>query len=371
MRRSCGVLGRACVILSSNRMRRDTALTIASILVASGIVLGPTLLSLRAQIRTEPSTSMPFQPAVSTTRTIPLKRVSDDSRRDFCSMRREGRETCAPVDIRCATGWKKVCQGSCACGGTICQCVKEQTANQPNTCGNGACEPGEYRTERPSCDARSSDCVDPPRLIPICQQDCAALARSGTQESVCYDQALNDCVKKRPVADAAAQKDCQLIAQRLCGGTGQTSQCTNAQLKQCTDRFMARGTSAADAEKLCLANCSALPLAPATPPTTPPPAPTPVGGCTDEEYVQCVERVILQGTILADAQAQCARVCQNIQTGERSYIEQLKKRIAQCDFTTTGRCCEVAKQIGGGLEDQCLTSCRAREISMADKALCD
>ncbi len=386
-------------------MRRDTALTIASILVAGGIVLGPTIADYRANHRaqvTDPIYTTPVDPAVFNTRTVPLRRVSDDARRDFCSMRQLSGGKCVPAEIRCPTGWKKVCQGTCACGGTICQCVKEEKANENNTCGNGICEPGEYRTELPPCDLRSSDCVQAPRLIPICQKDCNSLARSGTQESMCYDTRYADCA--RGVTDRNRLKDCEILAERFCGSNGQNPTCTEAQLKRCIDQLLVRNTSAIDAQRICNADCNGTFVAPpgstctndqvkicvkrlmergtsatdaerqcladcAPPPALPPP-PAPVGGCTGEEYAQCVERVILQGTRLSDAQDLCKKICNDIQ-GDRTYLDQLKKRVSVCDFSSIGRCCEVAKQLGNDAEKDCLTLCERKGVSIQDKALCN
>lgn len=343
-------------------MRKDTALIIVSMAAATGmIVLGPTINLFRGG--TETTVDPPLASVTETVDGMVFERIPDDVRIDFCSMKKDPEGKCVKSDVLCPDGWSQVCQGSCTCGGSICQCVKQSLADEVNVCGNGRCEPREYTVQEAACKSKTPSCDTAATLIPTCKKDCSALARSGTSDSVCFDTNMAACLKSSK--DVAG---CQLQAERVCGATGLSPSCDKTEMKKCLDVRIAKKISAGDALEYCTEQCRKDTGVHAAAPEAPRPAP--VGGCSSDEFAACVTRTLPKKRALADAQDECTMICRQIQT-DRSYVLTLTDRINTCAFETMGRCCQIEKVITPGVRaEKCTTSCAARNVPAGDASTC-
>lgn len=377
------------------KKNRNVAVRVTAIgILVTTVVGGSVMMNLLAQSAITPIAN---PPTTSPEKTIPVQRVPDGTFRDFCSTKPGPNNTCVDVQLKCAAGWERVCQGTCGCrGGQICQCVQQTKSAQVNTCGNGICEPGEYRTQQMTCAPGQTSCTPGNRLVPTsCERDCAALATSGITGGSCYSETLSTCLARR-AKEKNAQVICEEQAKRTCGES--PAPCDNVKLKQCIDRLIVAKTSAGDAEKQCRAQCAtqasttSTPVKPADtrPAVVPPSKPTsttsttsaatrsapsattaPTSGCTEDERATCISNYLIQGKRLSSAQEQCDLVCSKVQQTDRSFQADLKKRVTSCSFDTLGRCCEVAKTLGvSALLSTCRQSCAEARVPDGDKTKC-
>ncbi len=341
-------------------MKRDTAFTLTAVgLTAVIVMLGPVSIEM---IRTQlahnalvAQTSTVAGTAVSSAGLI--VEIEEDGSADYCTMRRYG-QTCAPAPVQCAPGWEQVCQGSCACGGTICQCVRADRAI-PNTCGNGQCEPGEYRVEQPACRNNTPPCTLPARLIPVCSDDCAALARSGTEGSVCFDEYVRDCMGTS--TGAARRQGCEQQAEKVCGSTALPA-CDTTSVSSCIEQRVARGSTETNARRLCTQGCPATAGQTSLKPAA--------QVCNEEQRVTCMEDALIRGIPLSEATAACDAACVPPQQVTNEFLIGLRNRIDVCDFATIGRCCQVAAQVSPGLTSVCMASCAGKK-PVGDLSLCN